>query len=120
MAETTPIRGYRTLSQDELNEINRLKAAEHDSLEALNEAFERLGIDSLDMRWLAIARSHLEQGWMAACRAIARPESLDPAWMQLPLAGRKPPRAAPAEASVTVSEELHRLADEKQNGGPRR
>ena len=113
----TPVRGYRALTQDEINEMNRLKAAERDALEALNEAFDRVGIDGLDMRWLAIARSHIEQGFMCAVRAIAKPETLEPAWVQLPMAGRKPTRVAPA---ASVSDELHQIADDKQNGGLRR
>lgn len=66
------IKGYRDLSQ-----------AEIDAMNAVKKEGERLGIlieelrdnDSLDQRWVSIAETHLQQGIMAAVRSIAQPTS---------------------------------------------
>ena len=64
------IKGYRDLSQ-----------AEIDAMNAVKKEGERLGIlieelrdnSSLDQRWVSIAETHLQQGTMAAVRSIAQP-----------------------------------------------
>lgn len=64
------ITGYRDLSQAEIDAMNRIKALANEvgaTLDGLPE-----GVDG---RWVAIARTQLQQGFMAAVRAVARPES---------------------------------------------
>ena len=64
------IKGYRDLSQTEIDDMNRIKekAAEVGELiEALEESPE------IDKRWLAIAKADLQKGFMAATRSIAKP-----------------------------------------------
>jgi len=66
---TADIKGYRQLSEAEQVEINKLK----DDAEYTRRRLESL--TNVDERWLAIARTHLQQGYMAAIRAIAKPET---------------------------------------------
>jgi hypothetical protein len=65
------IKGYRQLSPNEIVDINDVKA-QADKVENLMKYLEQLEYDS---RWLAIGKTHLQQGFMALVRAIARPES---------------------------------------------
>ena len=64
------IAGYRELTRQEGNTINGLKEAERlcngwiDSLVAA---------ECHDPRWIAIGRTHIEQGFMALVRSVARP-----------------------------------------------
>ena len=66
------ITGYRDLTQDEINLMNMVKglaAKAGAELEIVNNASD------IDKRWVAIARTHLQEGFMALTRAIARPTS---------------------------------------------
>lgn len=66
------IKGYRDLSQAEIDAMNAVKA-EGVRLGLLIEEL-RANTD-LDQRWVDIAETHLQQGCMAAVRAIAQPTS---------------------------------------------
>ena len=66
------IRGYRDLSQEEIDAMNAVKA-EGERLGFLIE--EMNNNPKLDQRWVSIAKTHLQQGIMAAVRAIAQPDS---------------------------------------------
>lgn len=66
------IKGYRDLSQAEIDAMNAVKA-EGVRLGALIE--ELRANPNLDQRWVAIAETHLQQGCMAAVRSIAQPTS---------------------------------------------
>lgn len=68
----TLIKGYRDLSQAEIDAMNVIKA-EGERLRILIE--ELRDNKSNDQRWVAIAETHLQQGIMAAVRSIAQPES---------------------------------------------
>ena len=65
------IKGYRDLSQDEIDGMNRLKALEQEVLDVLGATQP----PEVDGRWNAIARTDLEKGFMAAIRAIAKPNT---------------------------------------------
>lgn len=71
------ITGYRDLSETEIANMNRVKAkAEEVSqlIEELNSLVHGDGDHARpDGRWLAIARTELQQGFMALVRAIAKP-----------------------------------------------
>lgn len=67
------IRGYRDLSEEEIQAMNILKEA-GSVLEAVLERVEALPVD-LDMRWWAIGKTDLQKGLMAVTRAVAQPES---------------------------------------------
>jgi len=64
------IKGYRDLSQQEIDDMNESKelAAQ---VGTLIEKLET--IDSIDKRWLSIAKTDLQKGFMAMVRSIAQP-----------------------------------------------
>lgn len=66
------ITGYRDLSAQEIEAMNMVKAAATD-ISQLVEAVS--AIDGVDQRWVAIARTGLQQAFMALTRAIAKPTS---------------------------------------------
>lgn len=73
------IKGYRDLSQAEIDLMNEGKALAEQvgawiaKLEASTEFETAVLPQALDTRWLAIGKTHLQQGFMAAIRAIAKP-----------------------------------------------
>lgn len=66
------ITGYRDLTQDEIDTMNGVKALERQFAELWKYVG---GLDGVDRRWLAVARTHIEEGCSAAVRAVARPAS---------------------------------------------
>ena len=65
------IKGYRDLTQEEINLMNEVKQKDVE----LGELFEKLEtMSNLDKRWLAIGKTDLQKGLMATTRAIARPD----------------------------------------------
>lgn len=70
---TVDIKGYRQLSPDEQALINRLKGVAIDVGEEV-ELVKQLG-PQVDQRWVSIAQTHLQQGFMALIRAVAQPDS---------------------------------------------
>lgn len=87
----TLIKGYRDLSQEEIDLINRIKIAEALTLELCRDVKKHLAaqtqhaIATLDEtevaridaanapRWLHIGLTHVEQGFMALVRSVAQP-----------------------------------------------
>ena len=69
------IAGYRELSLEEVATMNTLKEWEEQLKVPLYEAELRIKAeDDLEaMRWVALARTHLETGFMFAIKAVARP-----------------------------------------------
>jgi hypothetical protein len=66
------ISGYRDLTQPEIDAMNAVKDVERE----FAALWKRLGgLDGVDRRWLAVARTHVEEGCSAAVRAVARPVS---------------------------------------------
>ena len=66
------IKGYRDLSQTEIDLMNEVKEKGAE----LGELVEKLmATDGLDKRWIAIGKTHLQQGCMSLVRGIAQPES---------------------------------------------
>lgn len=65
------IKGYRELTQEEINLMNEVKQKGVE----LRDLFEKLEkIENLDKRWLSIGKTDIQKGLMATTRAIARPE----------------------------------------------
>lgn len=62
------IKGYRELGPAEIEAMNRIK----EKAEEVGQLLEELV--AADPRWLAIARTNLQQGFMAATRAVAQPD----------------------------------------------
>ncbi len=68
-----PVKGYQPQSDEAVELVNRSKDIEERALRHLDELADVPGIDR---RWLAIARTFIEQGFMAANRAVFRPARL--------------------------------------------
>lgn len=66
------IKGYRDLSQTEIDLMNEVKEKGAE----LGELVEKLmATDGLDKRWISIGKTDLQTGLMALVRGIAQPES---------------------------------------------
>lgn len=64
------ITGYRELNVDEIDAVEQLKSREADVMKlllALSDSNEN------DPRWLAIAKTNIQQGFMAAIRSVTKP-----------------------------------------------
>lgn len=64
------IKGYRELSQDEIDAMNTIKAYGKELGELIEQLRSREGIDQ---RWVSIGATDLQTGLMALTRAIAQP-----------------------------------------------
>lgn len=71
--KTAPIKGYRELSQDDLELINEIKEAEIELGSLWKQVSQN---DNADKRWLAIAKTHFQEGFSAFVRAVAQPEDV--------------------------------------------
>jgi len=73
------IKGYRELSQHEIDAMNKVKELANEIgafiEELADEEVSTTGFDvHVDPRWLAIAKTDLQKGFMSLTRAIAQPE----------------------------------------------
>lgn len=74
MEQGLPVHGYRPQSTAAIDAVNYNKTMEENVLRVLDD----LSRDSaVDPRWLAIGRTHIEQGFMAINRAIFKPERVN-------------------------------------------
>lgn len=66
------IKGYRDLSQEEIDALNRVKSLG----QTIGAQIAQLEVEpTIDKRWLAIAKTDLQKGVMFLVRSIAKPES---------------------------------------------
>jgi hypothetical protein len=65
------IRGYRELSQEEIDLINKIKEA-GSQLEELVGILRQ--IPEVDQRWISIGTTDLQRGLMSLTRAVANPD----------------------------------------------
>lgn len=65
-----PVEGYRPQSAEAVALVNEAKQLEEKVLRHLDRLASRQDIDK---RWLAIGRTNIEQGFMAANRAVFQP-----------------------------------------------
>lgn len=64
------IKGYRDLTQEEIDLMNLAKA----HAETLGKFVEHMdSVAGIDKRWLAVAKTDLQKGFMALVRSIAQP-----------------------------------------------
>lgn len=68
-----PVAGYRAQSESNVALVNQAKRLEEQVLRHLDRLAEN---PETDKRWAAIARTNIEQGFMAANRAVFKPERL--------------------------------------------
>lgn len=66
-----PVSGYRPQSANAVSVVNNNKAIEERVLRMLDDIGQ---MTDVDQRWLAIGRTHIEQGFMAVNRAVFQPE----------------------------------------------
>lgn len=92
MSEAKPqdgstVKGYRTLTIDDIAQMNDLKELSRDFCEKLDIERTHLSLQVVDsnsdeaserseaLRCLAIARTKMQEACMWACRAVARPDA---------------------------------------------
>lgn len=63
------IKGYRDLSKSEIDTMNKIK----EKAQEVGDLVESLRAKG-DDRWLVIAQTQLQQGFMALTRAVAKPD----------------------------------------------
>lgn len=66
------IAGYRDLKQEEIDAMNKCKRSAV-NVGILCDEITQMG--GVDQRWVAIAKTDLQKGFMALIRAIAKPET---------------------------------------------
>ena len=69
------IKGYRDLSQQEIDAINMIKDAGA-AIDNICKTLFNQG-NPLDQRWVSIGKTHMQQGLMALTRAVAPGEVPD-------------------------------------------
>lgn len=76
------IKGYRDLSQEEIELMNEIKQKADECgklVNALRFYQENNGTEptpfQVDQRWVSIGQTHLQEGFMALVRSVAKPES---------------------------------------------
>jgi hypothetical protein len=68
--KSADIKGYRDLSQEEVNLVNFIKDAEVQ----VGKLWQLVAKNpDVDRRWLAIAKTHFQEGFTALVRAVTRP-----------------------------------------------
>ena len=70
MKQGLPVAGYQPQPDTAIDLVNANKVAEERLLRTLD------GMGNYDRRWVAIARTHFEQGFMAMNRAIFQPSRI--------------------------------------------
>lgn len=66
------IKGYRDLSQEEIDMMNKIKALGVE----LNNLISTLdNLPDTDKRWVSIGKTDLQKGIMSLVRSVAKPES---------------------------------------------
>lgn len=92
MSEAKPqdgstVKGYRTLTDDDIAQMNDLKDISRNFCEQLDLERTHLSLEMVEagspeesnrseaMRCLAIARTKMQEACMWACRAVARPDA---------------------------------------------
>lgn len=78
MNEGLPVKGYQPQSDEKVALVNENKVLEERVLRQLDKHVKQLGEKgpgalTVDGRWLAIARTQIEQGFMALNRAVFQP-----------------------------------------------
>jgi hypothetical protein len=68
-----PVPGYRPQSDAAIRLVTAFKQAEEALLRQLDVLKDN---PAYDQRWLSVARTHFEQGYMALNRAVFRPERI--------------------------------------------
>jgi hypothetical protein len=76
MVEGLPVHGYKDQTHDRINLVNTNKIKEEQMLRLIDSMMEATDA-AYDKRWLSIARTHFEQGYMALNRSIFCPQRIE-------------------------------------------
>ena len=68
------IKGYRELTQDEINLMNKIKEKAAEVGELVAELEDWAGGSPADPRWTQLGKDDLQKGFMALTRSIAKPD----------------------------------------------
>lgn len=68
-----PVAGYAPQSSRNVGLVNDNKVLEEQVLRQLDHLFS---VEGLDKRWLSVARTHVEEGFMAMNRAVFQPKRI--------------------------------------------
>lgn len=68
--QSLPVHGYKAQSHDAVGQVNINKQMEEEVLRRLDGLKQ---VADIDQRWLAIGRTHIEEGFMAINRSIFKP-----------------------------------------------
>lgn len=68
------IKSYRELTQEEIDMMNRIKDIETEVAKIVNEMLNDDGSD-FDQRWIRVARTDIQKGFMSLVRSVAKPET---------------------------------------------
>jgi hypothetical protein len=87
LTDGLPVEGYRPQTDQAIDLVNENKRLEETILRRLDELRE-LAIQAedggnnhlIDFRWFSIARTHIEQGFMALNRSIFQPSRVSMPW----------------------------------------
>ena len=71
-----PIAGYTEQSNDNVALVNYNKEYEEGLLRMLDALSGDTGNLTIDKRWLSVARTHFEQGFMALNRSVFQPQRI--------------------------------------------
>jgi len=99
--ETLPVKGYTPQTPERVGLVNQNKVTEEQLLRQLDAMG---GSPAFDKRWLAIARTHFEEGFMALNRSIFQPQrfALDGDQPALPLGEGLSSVAAKGEVTLAA------------------
>lgn len=68
------IKGYRELNEQEIALMNEIKAKGAEVGELVAKLKDLRVNSALDQRWVSIGATHLQEGFMALTRSVAKPD----------------------------------------------
>lgn len=71
--KNSPVKGYTDQNKENIENVNQNKYLEESVLKRLDVLFAD---DNSDKRWLSIAETHIEEGFMAMNRAVFKPKRI--------------------------------------------
>ena len=71
-----PVKGYEPQSQHNVEIVNHFKEVEERLLRELDVMFDSGATPRFDNRWLAIAKTHFQEGFMALNRSVFKPSRI--------------------------------------------
>lgn len=77
MSITSPIKGYRPLEPEMVELVNQNKLIEELVMRQLDRHVREHNSKEIDQRWVSVARTHIQQGFMALNRAVTQPTRID-------------------------------------------